>query len=682
MQGTDAVSALKGIGPKLVQKFKQIDIETVDDILNYYPRTYISYPEVTDIRLHENGETVAVAGVIKQAPVLLTRNHKPMVTSVLLSGTANVTVTWFNAPFIKHQLRSGAFYVFYGRLSRKGNRFSMIQPEFYSEEQYEEKCRGLVPVYSLPKGIGKNVMQQAVRQALPLVDGWDERLPEQLRRKRKLAHLRYAVEQMHFPHSQNELILGRNRLVYEEFFYFLLQSKQERWIDPQTTQMPPVEAGLDTAALLQSLPYHLTAGQQQAWQEIQHDLQAGCLLRRLLQGDVGSGKTILALLAMITVSEAGYSSALMVPTEVLAKQHYADFLELLSAAGITRRVFLMTGSLTAKQKRETKAAVAAAPGCLVIGTHALIQEDVEIPRLLLSITDEQHRFGVLQRKSLTDKGAQVHNIIMSATPIPRTLATLLYGDLTISVIREKPAGRLPIKNVCITADKRQAAYRFMAEELEKGHQAYVICPMVEDNEEIPVESVIGYLPKIRPSFPDYIRIEILHGRMKPKQKNEIMDAFAAGDIHILISTTVVEVGINVPNATVMLIENAERFGMAALHQLRGRVGRSAAQSYCIFVDAAKGNSINERLQIMVTSNDGFHIAEEDLRLRGAGDLLGIRQSGDMAFALADIYRDSSLLKDAAADVEQLLKDDLQLEQQEHIMLRQELAKRKQKMILN
>lgn len=680
--GQDEITVLKGIGPKMVQKFRAMDIETVDDLLAYYPRAYVDYPEVTDVRLHEDGDMVAVAGTIKQSPVLLTRNGRPMVTTSILSGGTTVSLTWFHAPYIKHQLRSGVFHIFYGRIGRKGNRFSLIQPEIYNEEQYEEKRQGLIPVYSLPKGIGKSVMANAVRQALPVAEEWEERLPDSIRRDRQLAHLRYAVEQMHFPLSMKELMLARKRLVYEEFFYFLLQSRQDRWLSPEKDMTTAIAIGSDVQRLVKGLPYQLTGAQQEAWQDIQTDLKAGRLMRRLIQGDVGSGKTILALMAMVAVTQAGYSAALMAPTEVLAKQHFEDIQTILQAAGVERSVFLMVGSLTAKQKRETKAAVTASSSCLVIGTHALIQEDVAIPRLFLSITDEQHRFGVLQRKSLTDKGETVHNIVMSATPIPRTLATILYGDLTISIIREKPANRLPIKNVSISPAQRNQAYRFLTGEIEKGRQAYIICPMVEDNEDIPAESVLGYYDKIRPLLAEHIKIEILHGRMKPKQKNEVMEAFARGEIDILLSTTVVEVGINVPNATVMMIENAERFGMAALHQLRGRVGRGTEQSYCIFVDTSKGRETNERLQIMISSNDGFYIAEEDLKLRGAGDLLGIRQSGDMSFALADIYRDSEILKEAAADVDRLLHDDVHLQQQEHSRIRSELRKRKQKMILN
>ena len=436
---------------------------------------------------------------------------------------------------------------------------------------------------------------------------------------------------------------------------------------------------------LNRLPYKLTQAQMRTWSEILTDLSGGLIMNRLIQGDVGSGKTIVAFLALLTAAYNGFQAALMAPTEVLARQHYESLSQMLSKQGMEIRTVLITGSMNAKEKREAYEKIRSHQADLIIGTHALIQEKVEYDNLALVITDEQHRFGVGQRELFSDKGKDPHILVMSATPIPRTLAIILYGDLDISVIDQLPQGRQPIKNCVVNPQWRPKAYDFIRKQVEEGRQAYVICPMVEPSELLEAENVLDYTKKLRKELPSSITVEYLHGQMKGKEKNAVMERFASGDVQVLVSTTVIEVGVNVPNATVMMIENAERFGLAQLHQLRGRVGRGDFQSYCIMVNCSGEEGVSKRLDILNHSNDGFYIASQDLKLRGPGDIFGMRQSGDLEFKLADIFTDAPLLKSVSEEVNQLLDQDPELSRPEHQELKQKLdsyiEKKYEKLIL-
>ena len=499
-----------------------------------------------------------------------------------------------------------------------------------------------------------------------------EYLPEEFRERYELADINYALRTIHFPPNKEELLVSRKRLVFDEFFLFILSVRKMKEKTEETPNCFPVKETWLTEEIIERLPYSLTGAQLNAWHEIERDLAGRRMMSRLVQGDVGSGKTILAFLAMCLVADNGYQAALMAPTEVLARQHYEGFQKLMEEQNLSFPAVLLTGSDTAREKRLAYAKIASGEALVIIGTHALIQEKVEYANLALVITDEQHRFGVKQREALTTRGNPPNVLVMSATPIPRTLAIILYGDLDISVIDELPARRLPIKNCVVNTSYRPKAYSFIERQVREGRQAYVICPMVEESEGMEAENVLDYTEKLRENLSSDIRIEYLHGKMKAKEKNVVMEAFAQGAIQVLVSTTVVEVGVNVPNATVMMVENAERFGLAQLHQLRGRVGRGEYQSYCIFVQGNQ-EQVSKRLEILNKSNDGFYIAGEDLKLRGPGDLFGIRQSGDMEFKIGDIYNDSAILTKASEAADEILALDPELDLEQHRFLKERMG---------
>lgn len=655
------VNRIKGVGEKTAALFGRINVFTVEDLIGHYPRDYETYDAPVSIREASPGSVQAVYGQITAIPNVKKVRNLSILNAILKDDKGDsIQLTFFNMPFLKKVLKPGGFYLFRGLVQQRGTHKLMEQPRMFTWDEYKQKSGRLLPRYALTKGLTNQTVQKSVAQALEYYPPEKEYLPRMILQKYPMLSHREAVYALHFPENREELLAARNRMVFEEFFSFLLVLRKNKELAAKTENHFPMYETADTVRFLEQLSFPLTKAQKKVWGELREDMGSPYAMNRLIQGDVGSGKTILAVLALLMCAANGYQGAMMAPTEVLAVQHFETISGYVEKYGIAFRPVLLTGSMTAKEKREAYAKIASGEANLIIGTHALIQEKVEYSSLALVVTDEQHRFGVRQRETLAAKGKEPHVLVMSATPIPRTLAIILYGDLKVSVVDELPANRLPIKNCVVGTSYRPKAYEFIAKEVASGRQAYVICPMVEEGEAEDLENVVDYTEKLRAALPPSVQVAYLHGKMRPADKNRIMEEFADKKIDVLVSTTVIEVGINVPNATVMMVENAERFGLAQLHQLRGRVGRGEFQSYCIFISTSEAKETMERLQILNHSNDGFHIASEDLKLRGPGDIFGIRQSGEFAFVLGDIYTDANILKEASDAVEQLLVSDPEL----------------------
>lgn len=683
---------LKGIGDKTARLLNKLSVYTAEDLVRLYPRSYDICGKpvlVSEIPEHTGDSLIAVDAVVARTPALKRVRNLQILTVTLRDEKGGLLkATWFNMPYLLGSLKPGYRYIFRGRPVFRNGDWVMEQPVLYTMEGYSSQIGIMQPIYPLTRGLSNKIVSKAMQQALDIKELVPELLPAELRRSNELAEINFAMRAIHFPKDMNDYEAARKRLVFDEFFFFMLNVRRMKENNSRQPNLSRIADDARTDEFIKKLPYELTNAQKRTWQEVSSDMNGERLMNRLVQGDVGSGKTIIAVLALMNTVYAGYQGAMMVPTEVLARQQYDDTCAMFEKYGININVSLLIGSMTASAKKKERQRIASGEAGIVIGTHALIQAGVEYANLGLVVTDEQHRFGVHQRESLTQKGSSVHTLVMSATPIPRTLAIIIYGDLDISVMNELPSSRLPIKNAVVGTDYRPNAYRFIENQVQAGHQAYVICPMVEAREDGDVmedgrgdtfantnmhatlENVVDYTTMLKKNLPSSINVEYLHGKMKPAVKDEIMERFHSGQTQVLVSTTVIEVGVNVPNATVMLIENADRFGLAQLHQLRGRVGRGAYQSYCIFVGTSNAKKENmDRLGILRESNDGFRIAEEDLKLRGPGDFFGIRQSGDMQFTIGDIYKDANLLKAASDAAAAIIENDPDLENDANAGLR-------------
>lgn len=651
MNITDRIDSLKGVGPKTATLFEKLKVHTIDDLLRLYPRNYLSYDESVDIEQAELGCRVTIKATIQSYVDVKKIRNLMIVTCIVKDGTGAVKLTWFNSPFLKQVFHIGQTYYFVGTISVRNHQRVMEHPEYYTEEQYMEKLSSLQPIYPLTEGLSNKVVTKAIHAALPLISQIEDKVPQDVCVKFGLMPLPHAIQGSHFPENFNEVMACRERLIFDEFFWFILHMRLLREHTVKAKNHFVIKNWKDVDTFIARLPFELTEGQRNAVSEIRNDMTRDTVMNRLIQGDVGSGKTAVAEIALLATVKNGYQAAFMAPTEVLAAQHYEGVKKDLEPFGV--RVELLVGSTKLSDKRKIYASLAKGEIDVLIGTHALIQEKVIYHNLALVITDEQHRFGVRQRALLSEKGNEPHVLVMSATPIPRTLAIIMYGDLDISVMKDMPANRLPIKNCVVGPKYRPTAYKFMQDQIDEGHQIYIICPMVEASENVDAENVVEYQESLLDVFPKEVHISYLHGKMSPDEKNRIMRDFAEKKIDILVSTTVIEVGINNPNATVMMIENAEKFGLAQLHQLRGRVGRGDAQSYCIMLCGTERKDALERLEILNTSNDGFFIANEDLKLRGPGDFFGVRQSGDLIFQMGDIYNNADILKAANEAVDYL-----------------------------
>lgn len=663
------LNEINGIGEKTEKIFYRAGIEKVEDLLTYYPRYYDTFEEPVLVRNLECDRTQAIyATVVRNVEVKRIRNLQIITGYLRDSEGYALRAVWFNSAYLKGKLHIGDTFVFRGFVKESRGGFEISQPKIYGIREYNKKMGEMQPVYSLVSGMTNNIVQKAIKQAFNLTEP-TENIPKSVKEKFNLIDKSVAIKAIHYPKNYEDMQLARNRLIFDEFFYFIITLRNLKEKNDITVNENKLEEPKEITDLINNLPFKLTNAQLRTWNEIKEDIASDRVMNRLVQGDVGSGKTILAVLLVLTAALNGKQGAIMAPTEVLARQHFEFVTELIIKNNLNLNVAILVGSLTAKEKRLAYEKIESGETDIVIGTHAVIQDKVHFKDLAVAVTDEQHRFGVRQREMISEKGNHPHIMVMSATPIPRTLAIIMYGDLDISVIDELPAGRKPIANCVVGTEYRPKAYNFIEKQVDSGRQVYIICPTVEYSEAVEGENVIEYSEKLNKILHPGIKIEYLHGRMKPSEKNEIMGRFARNEIQVLLSTTVVEVGVNVPNATVMMVENAERFGLAQLHQLRGRVGRGQYQSYCIFINGSGKKDAEKRLEILNKSNDGFFIANEDLKLRGPGDFFGVRQSGDFEFKLGDIMNDADVLKDAAMAVDLVEKGKLPVSDEEKKILK-------------
>ena len=667
---------LKGVGESRARLLHNLNIYTVEDVITHFPREYEDRSNLKLISQLEDGDACSFEGVIASS-VTESRPRKGLVIYKLhiKDYTGTIMAVWYNQHYIKNTFSHGENYIFFGKVTKKYRTFEVINPVYEKVENKERKntCR-IVPVYPATANLTQGVIRAVIGCALELVCGkMEDIIPQYIRNRYNLSEINYSIQNIHFPKSEADFKNARYRLVFEELLLLqlgLLSIKNSLDDNKKGISFKPAN---ELQAFIDSLPFRLTNAQKRVFEEIEKDMESPHVMSRLVQGDVGSGKTIVAVLALYKSVKSGYQGTLMVPTEILAEQHYRSVSPLLEKEGI--RTALLTGSITKKEKNSILDAVKRGEIDILIGTHSLIEENVEFDRLGLVITDEQHRFGVRQRAALSQKGNNPDVLVMTATPIPRTLALILYGDLDISVIDELPPGRKPIKTYAVDESMRERINGFIRKQVEEGRQAYIICPLVEESDAVEAKSAMEHAQRLAAvEFRD-LKVGLVYGKMKPREKERVMQEFVNGNIDILVSTTVIEVGVNVPNATLMVIENAERFGLAQLHQLRGRVGRGEHQSYCVLYNESKSEISKERMQIMQKTNDGFIISEKDLELRGPGEFFGTRQHGIPDLKIANLYRDMDILKLAQQVSYEILKEDRLLKMEQHTALGEKIMER-------
>ena len=665
------VRYIKGIGEQRAKALGKLGITTLKDLISYFPRGYEDRTLTRPIRELTLGEYACVKAMVAADPTARRiSGGRMLVKARAVDEGGSLDLVFFNQEYRKNSLHKGETYIFYGKVEGDLLRRQMINPLIEKEGQQQITGR-IMPLYPLTAGVSQLILSRAVRQGLDECrELLEDALPDKVRRQHNLCYTNFAYENVHFPASPEALEIARRRLVFEELF--LLTCGLQRLRARRQNVAGPVCQVLDMAPFYEKLPFSLTGAQKRAIDDAIGDMCTGRPMNRLCQGDVGSGKTMVAAGCVWFAARNGWQSALMAPTEILARQHYEGLSPLFARFGL--RCALLTGSTRAKERREILSGLADGTVDLCIGTHALLTGDVQYARLGLVITDEQHRFGVNQRSLLGQKAAHPHTLVLSATPIPRTLALIIYGDLDVSIIDELPPGRQKVDTFAVDESYRARINAFIRKQVAEGHQVFIVCPLVGDGEEIPDErkAVTAYAQDLQSRvFPD-LRISLLHGKMKAKDKEAVMAAFAAGQSDILVSTTVIEVGVDVPNANTMVVENAERFGLSQLHQLRGRVGRGSAKSYCILMSDNQNEETRQRLKVMTHTNDGFKISEEDLRLRGPGDFFGARQHGLPAMKIADLSCDMRLLDEAQKAAKALLNEDPALEKAEHAPLRRRI----------
>ena len=660
------VTELKNVGPKRAALYQKLGIETVSDLLTFYPRGYQDFTSPKMAAECRDGEPAVIEGkILRKLPPAYIRKGMVLYKLTVTDGMQNFTVTIFNNEYAYYGVHLGETYIFAGKWNRLGNAGNLAMQNYLSPGE----AATLRPVYPLTEGLSSRMVQlnvqDAIARALP---GLPDPIPDAVRAEYGLIGFRQAVQEIHFPESQEQMETARDRLAFEELLRLTLALKFLKGRGREKTRVRVQRP--DLKPFVKSLPFHLTGAQKRVIAEILRDMASPYPMNRLLQGDVGSGKTLVAAAVSYAAIQKGYQAALMAPTEILAAQHEKTLRKFLEPMGV--KVGLLTGSLTPKQKTAMREAIERGEIQMVAGTHALVQEATAFHRLGLVITDEQHRFGVHQRQMLGEKGDHPHVLVMSATPIPRTLALIVYGDLDISVIDELPAGRQPIETFSVHSDKRERALTYIRAHLDRGEQGYIVCPLIDKSDAVSAAAATAYRDELAEGIFKGYTVGLLHGRMKPDEKEAVMADFAAGKVQLLVATTVVEVGVDVPNATIILIENAERFGLSQLHQLRGRVGRGDKKSTCILLSDNDGEDNKRRLKVMKETCDGFVIAKEDLKLRGAGDFFGYRQHGMPSLGLADLLEDTALFAKAQAAAAEILQADPELQKPEHAVLKRQI----------